>query len=496
MFEAAELRRKVSKAAFDEAAPGLRLDLIRLQQQLRGAGFPAIVLFSGLDGAGKGEALNLLNEWMDPRWIATNAYGPPTQEEAERPEFWRYWRDLPPRSTIGLFLGGWFHSPLVDRAYGRIGTAKLEARLERITAFERMLTDNGALILKFWLHLDRKSQEKRLRRLEKEPYHHKRITKQDWRNWKRHDRFVEAGSHIITRTSTAAAPWTIIDGWDPRNRSLTILTTVRDALDAQLGQRGEAAREARRRRGTDDPPAERFTPSVLSSLDLSKSVRPSAYPSALQKARTRLHEAGARAHARRISAMLVFEGWDAAGKGGSIRRLVAALDARDYRVHSFAAPSDEELAQHYLWRFWRRVPRAGRIAIFDRSWYGRLLVERVEGLATENEWQRAYGEINAFEAELIRHGIVLVKYWLHIDADEQERRFVQRRNTPHKRWKLTDEDWRNRDKRTAYETAVAEMIERTGTPDAPWTLVEANDKKHARIEIIRAFCEALESRLN
>ena len=218
-------------------------------------------------------------------------------------------------------------------------------------------------------------------------------------------------------------------------------------------------------------------PTILDRLDMSQSLGKQDYRAELAKYQARLHALDRKAVDRKVSGIGVFEGWDAGGKGGAIRRLTAALDARDYRVISIAAPTDEERQHHYLWRFWRHLARAGRATFFDRSWYGRVLVERVEGFATEAEWRRAYAEINDFEERLVRHGIVLLKFWLHITKDEQLRRFKAREEIPYKRWKLTDEDWRNREKWDLYEQAVNDMIERTSTAHAPWTLIEGNDKR-------------------
>jgi len=497
MFEAAELGRKISKKEFDAQAPDLRVKMLEMQQKLRKCDFPVIVVFAGVDGAGKSEAVNLLNEWMDPRWIVARAYGPPSDEERERPEFWRYWRDLPPKGQFGLFLSAWYTQPLLDNVFGRIGKAKLNDRLERIAGFERTLADDGALILKFWMHLDKKAQKKRLEKLQKHPFHHWKITKKDWDNWKRYDKFVTAAERIIMRTSTGGAPWHIVEGQDSRYRSLTVLTTIHDAVVAHMDQRtAEAAlRDKQRKRKPAAPAVQEAVlgdATILSRLDMSQSVETDVYRRQLKLLRARLHKLYRKASDRKLSTVLVFEGWDAAGKGGAIRRMTTALDARDYRVPPFAAPTEEERAQHYLWRFWRQLERAGRFTVFDRSWYGRLLVERVEGFATEQEWRRAYAEINEFEAQLIEHGIVLMKYWVHIDKDEQERRFRARAETPYKRWKLTDEDWRNREKWDDYEQAVNEMVERTSTLNAPWTLIEGNDKKFARLKVIRELCRRLE----
>jgi polyphosphate kinase 2 (PPK2 family) len=234
---------------------------------------------------------------------------------------------------------------------------------------------------------------------------------------------------------------------------------------------------------------------VLSTLDGSLRLEKLEYRKLLATYQGQLNLLQRRAREQKVSTILVFEGWDAAGKGGAIRRINAVLDSRAVEVISIAAPSDEERAHPYLWRFWHRLPRAGRITIFDRSWYGRVLVERVEGLATEKQWRRAYAEINRFEQQLVDHGTVLLKFWMHISKQEQLRRFREREQTPWKRWKLTDDDWRNRERRDDYEIAVHDAVERTSTRHAPWILVEGNDKLYARIKVLRSICEALEKRL-
>jgi len=231
---------------------------------------------------------------------------------------------------------------------------------------------------------------------------------------------------------------------------------------------------------------------VLSRLDMSLTLGKSDYKRRLQEQQARLNLLHRRALKKNTSTIVLFEGPDAAGKGGAIRRITAALDARHYQVIPIAAPTDEERAQHYLWRFWRHMSRAGRITLFDRSWYGRVLVERVEGFATEEEWRRAYAEINEFEQQLTRHGTVLLKYWVHVTKDEQFQRFKERETIPHKQWKLTEEDWRNREKWDDYEMAVNDLVEHTSTNAAPWIMVEGNDKAHARVKVITTLCDRLE----
>jgi polyphosphate:AMP phosphotransferase len=504
MFEAAELGRKISSEDYRAQVPGLREELLDVQSRLRDAGRASvIVLFAGPDGAGKSEIVNLLNEWMDPRWLMTRAYGPPSDEERERPEYWRFWRDLPPRGRIGLFLSAWYSRPLVDRVERRLRRAGLGARLDDIVEFERALTDDGALILKFWMHLDKRAQRDRLEKLEKDPLTRWRVTREQWVHWKQYDRFIQAAETIITRTSVGNAPWMIVEGGDERYRSITVATAIRDAIRKRLSEpdpRQLAARAATFRGTRQQPVAKgrsrghgRPGPqTILSGLDMSQRVEPKEYKVCLQRLQGRLNTLHRRAQRRGVSSILVFEGWDAAGKGGAIRRLTEAMDARNYQVIPIAAPTQEERAQHYLWRFWRQLARRGRMTIFDRSWYGRLLVERVEGFATEAEWMRAFAEINQFEAQLVAHGIVIVKCWVHITKDEQLRRFRARERASYKRWKLTDEDWRNRKKWGAYELAVNDMIERTSTMQAPWTLVEANDKNFARLKVLRTVCDRLE----
>lgn len=505
MFETAELGRKISKADYKAQVPVLRSALLDVQRRLLDASFPVIVVFAGVDGAGKGETVNLLNEWMDPRWIVTRAFGPPSDEEAERPEFWRYWLALPARGRLGLFQSSWYSAPVLDRVYGRIALETFHARLARIRRFERTLADDGALILKFWMHLDKKGQQKRLTMLEKDPLTRWRVTRREWANWKRYDRFIEAAEEAIRFTSRADAPWTIVEGGDHRYRSLTVGTALLNAIQDRLGRAVRARGRRRPARATplsataiavsSRHPRVAGHVSILSTLDTTLTLPAKAVDRRLERAQGRLNLLQRRAAGHGVSVVLVFEGWDAAGKGGAIRRVAAALDARTYQVISVSAPTDEERAHHYLWRFWRHLGRRGRVTMFDRSWYGRVLVERVEGFADEGEWRRAYAEINQFEEELVEHDTVLVKFWLHVTSNEQLRRFRERQRSPWKSWKLTGEDWRNRRRWAAYEVAVTDMVERTSTHTAPWTLVEANDKWFARIKVLETVCDRLEQAL-
>jgi polyphosphate:AMP phosphotransferase len=400
------------------------------------------------------------------------------------------------------------------RVYEKDDLATFDDRLDRILAFEKALADDGALILKFWMHLSHNAQERRLKKLEKDPLTSWRVTPKDWEHWHIYGRFEAAAERTIMRTSTGTAPWTIVEGVDPNFRSLTVGEIIRDEVAKHLEEvRNKAlvleelaaASESHiAEQQADEVSAAADTPvvaplkgaTVLSSLDMTQHLNKNDYKKQLRESQARLNQLHRQALKKKISTIMMFEGPDAAGKGGAIRRVTAALDARHYRVLPIAAPTDEEQAHHYLWRFWRHLARAGRINIFDRSWYGRVLVERVEGFATEDEWKRAFAEINEFEEQLTDHGILLLKYWVHIDKDEQLERFKAREQTPHKRWKLTEEDWRNREKWDEYEWAVNDIVEHTSTHTAPWVLVEGNDKRFSRIKVISTFCDRLEAMLD
>ena len=492
MFESAELGHKISKETWKKEIPELREGLLDAQLDLlQSKKFPVIILVAGVDSAGKGGTVNILNEWMDPRHIETHALRDLTDEELERPRMYRYWRVLPPKGKIGIFIGTWYSAPLVENVYGDIKNAELDQRLERVVRFEKMLCDEGALVLKFWLHLSEDEQKKRLKKLENDPKTRWRVTETDWHNFKLYGKFRKASERMLRVTSTAESPWTIVEGTDPRYRYLTIGKTILKTLRLRLD--------------TPEPPGhiEPIPPIVpaidnlliLKTLDMSKKIDKEEYDDELEKYQGKLNLLTRHDNFNKLSIVVVFEGNDAAGKGGGIRRITQALDARQFRIFPVAAPSEEESAQPYMWRFWRNLPRKGRFAIFDRSWYGRVLVERVEGLCPHADWMRAYGEINDFEEQLVRNRTVVVKFWLSITKEEQLKRFKEREKVGFKRFKITDEDWRNRDKWSEYELAVCDMIDRTSTEIAAWTLVEANDKYFARIKILKTLCERIEKAL-
>ena len=489
MFESAELGHKVSKEVWDQELPALRQALLDAQFDLITAKFPVIILVAGVDGSGKSETVNAINEWMDPRHIQTHGLDDPTDEERERPHMWRYWRMLPPKGKIGIFDGSWYSWPILERAHGRIKTSELDQDMARITRFEQMLIHEGALVLKFWMHLGKDTQKKRLKFLEKDPKTRWRVTPRDWRHFEMYDTFRQVAERALRSTSTADSPWIVVEATDSRYQKLTVGKIILEKLRARL------ANPAPKAPVHPPPPAALDGLNILRALDLSKRMEKKDYEEELLTLQGRLNLLTRHRNFKKHSVVLVFEGVDAAGKGGGIRRITQALDARNYRIQPVAAPTEEERAQPYLWRFWRNLPRRGKMQFFDRSWYGRVLVERVEGFCSEADWQRAYSEINDFEYQLDRNGTILQKFWLSISPEEQLRRFELRQATPFKRFKITEEDWRNREKWPAYESAICDMLDRTSTEIAPWTLIESENKYYGRIKILKTLVQRLEDEL-
>lgn len=493
MFESAELGHRVDKQTWKARLPPLREALLEAQFDLLDSGHTAVVvLIGGVEGAGKGEVVNALNEWMDPRHIRTEAFGPLTEEERQHPYMWRYWKALPARGKIGILFGSWYTRPVVDRVLGGCSAAELDLQVKRIRHFERMLARENVLLVKFWFHLSKKQQKKRFAKLAKNPETAWRVTDTERKFLKHYDKFSAVSEQVLRETSTGDAPWVVIDGSDDRYRTLTagelLLSAIRDKLDKGSTVSPPAPAPLLDPIGLDSR-------NVLNQLDYSQSLPKKQYNDELAHWQRELNLLSRDKRFRERNCICVFEGNDAAGKGGAIRRITRSLDARFYRVIPVGAPAEEERAQPYLWRFWRHLPRQGRFTIFDRSWYGRVLVERVEELCSEHDWMRAYTEINEFEEQLINHGTILTKFWLAITPEEQLQRFQAREETGYKRFKITEDDWRNRARWPDYEQAVCDMVDRTSTEYAPWSLVEANDKRHARIKVLRTLCENLEKNL-
>ena len=491
MFESAKIVHHVDKEQFKLRSQKLRTELVHAQFKLHlQKANPVVILVGGGDEASQADLVNALNDWMDPRGIATHAMGPPTAEERERPPMWRFWQALPPKGAMAVFFGAWYTDPLRQQITSKINGGAMDQTIGEIKRFEKMLAEEGVMLLKFWLYLDKKKLRKKLDKLESAPTTSWRVTDFDRRIDKHYGRFLKAAQHLTRLTSTAEAPWHVINAEDMEYTLLTAGEMVLQALRRQLRLRPAAPRNL--------PPvdlAKTDAGTILDSLDLTKKLSTKDYDKQYAALEAELNALSRLAAFKKRSVVVVFEGFDAAGKGGTIRRVTHALDARRFNVIPIAAPSDEELAHPYLWRFWRHLPRKGHFTIFDRSWYGRVLVERVEKLIQPSVWLRAYNEIDDFEAEMAHHGVIVIKFWLSISPEEQLRRFNSRLNTAYKRYKITPDDWRNREKWQAYARAAHDMIDRTSTEHAPWTLVEADDKKFARIKVMQTLCEQIRKAL-
>lgn len=494
MLELVDLNQRLSRATYEAVFPDLEMRLGRCQREARAAGVPVIFVFEGWDAAGKGVLINRLTQALDPRGFKVHPISAPDATERRYPWLRRFWQMLPPAGSFAIFDRSWYGRVLIGRMRRKGPPGDCDEAFQDILEFERQLIDSGAVLLKFWLHIDKKEQRRRFRRLEKRPETAWKVGKRQWRQNKHYNRWVEIVEEMLARTSSAQAPWTVIPATQKRLARTRLFETAVQIVETELQRRTSMPTVPPRPMAI--PTVDSVTASsVLDRADLSKSLSREEYKKQLKSLQKRLFRLEHELYLAQIPVAIVYEGWDAAGKGGNIKRLTRGLDPRGYEVVPVGSPTAEEQSHHYLWRFWRQVPKAGHITIFDRSWYGRVLVERVEGYCTEEAWQRGFREIREFEHQLAEFGTVLVKFWLHIDRDEQLRRFEQRQRTPHKRWKITDEDWRNRQKWPQYAVAVDEMLRRTSTGYAPWTILEANCKLYARIKALQTVADALEAAL-
>ena len=497
MLDKINLEKKISKKEFKAVREEMEPRLALAQRRCKALGIPVVILFEGWGASGKGTLIGRFIRALDPRGFKVFTIGDPNEDEAMRPFMWRFWTRTPASGRIHIFDQSWYERALYEEK---------EDALEEITSFEEQLATGGNLILKFFLHISKKEQAKRFRKLEADKVTKWRVTDRDWKQNKQYDEWLDAYDRLLIGTDKSYAPWTVVESTDSDYAAAKILTAATLALEkaaddkeAELKAKEEAkARSAKAKKAVKAEPKEddaAFRTGVLAGVDLTKSLTREEYKKELKKLQEKMRYLHNEMYRLRLPVVLAFEGWDAGGKGGAIKRITEAIDPRGYEVCPTASPNDIERAHHYLWRFWEKVPKAGHLAIFDRTWYGRVMVERIEGFCTEEEWKRAYAEMNQMEACWTNDGYVVLKFWLHIDKDEQERRFTDRQQNPDKQWKITDEDWRNRAKWDEYEKAVDEMIVKTSTPKAPWIIVSGNDKLYARVQVLRAVVDAVEARI-
>ena len=476
-----ELKERLSKS---------KNRLYDLQMKIKERKLPVLVLFEGWSAAGKGSMIGKIIKNIDPRFFKVATMSAPTEEETRRPFLYRYMREIPEEGKFAFLDSGWMEQTAKDVLKGDLSGEDYEKQIESIRRFERQLTDNGYLVLKFFMEIDKEEQKTRMQKLLDKPDTSWRVTGFDkWQN-EHYKKCEKVFDRYLKDTNLPTSPWYIIDAGNKKWAELQVLETLVSNIDTALQNQKHSV-----------PIPQNVFPLVkmpkLSEVDLSdKFIDEKEYQQKLKVLQSRLGELHNRLYRKRVPVIITYEGWDAAGKGGNIKRVTGALDPRGYEVHPIASPEPHEKARHYLWRFWTRLPKDGHIAVFDRTWYGRVMVERLEGFCSENDWKRAYNEMNEFEKELHDWGAVIIKFWVQIDKDTQLERFTERQNNPEKQWKITDEDWRNREKWDQYEMAVDEMLKKTSTTYAPWHILESVDKKYARIKALKIIIKELEKVLD
>lgn len=474
----------LSKEERKAAVKSLRKALAARQSKLRDAKIPVIVLVEGWDSAGKGGLINDLISELDPRFISVFSLDEALEGSEDYPFLYPYFNAIPENGKLLFMDSGYMEESVHGLMSGELDEDAYALYVQSSQRFERTLRDNGYLLIKFFMNITRKEQSKRFSGLLQDENTAWRVTEDDlWQN-SEYKGFRKCYENFMAQTSEVA-PWHILDGESSSKSLYDALKIICDTVDAAI----EAGKYNAPAHDAEFPMTETVR---LADADLSLTVEESVYKEELKKLQNRLYELHNEVHRLGIPVVVCYEGWDAAGKGGNIKRLTYPLDPRGFEVFPIASPEPHELARHYLWRFWKRMPKIGNVAIFDRTWYGRCMVERIEGFCTENDWQRSYNEINEFEEELYNWGAVILKFWIHIDQDTQLQRFNDRQNTPEKQWKITEEDWRNREKWPQYEAAVSEMLEKTSTEYAPWHIIESNDKHYARLKVLRLTVAALE----
>ncbi len=494
MLEYIDLTQKVDKTEYKTAITELERKLGALQRDVKQYKVPLIFLFEGWDSAGKGTIINRITLSLDPRGYKVYPILPPNEEEKLRPFLWRFWRKIPERGVIAIFDRSWAGRLIEARIGKTIKNKVLVRAYDEINSFERQLSNDGYLILKFFLHISQKEQKKRFKSFTDNPATQWRVTERDWDRHAKYDKYMQYYEEMLAKTDTEIAPWTIVGAQDRRFTTLQVFKTAVEKIEHRI----EVVSQKKTKkpvRKTSVRSLPKLQESILDRVDLSLSMSRGQYESDLKKYQERIRELEHQVYIKRIPVVIVYEGWDASGKGGNIKRLVQRMDPRGYEVIPIGAPTDVELQHHYLWRFRKHFPKAGHFVLFDRSWYGRVLVERVEGYCTEEEWKRAYSEINEMEEHWANFGAVIIKFWIHISEEEQLERFKSREELDYKSWKITEDDWRNRENWEAYKEAVDEMLFRTSTRYAPWTVIEGNSKLYARIKALKTVIQAVENKL-
>lgn len=465
-----------------------------LQREIREKGIPVIIVIDGWFASGKGEVINSVIQSLDSRGYKLHSGYSESAQAKNKPFFWQYWTNIPEQGQFAIFEESWYNKTLKRNTTKKTDIYQPSLAYSDINSFETQLIQDNNLVIKLFMHISEKQLQKRFKQNRKTIKNVVDFAKKyvlsslDKLEVKDYPKTLAAYEDMLRQTNTAISPWFTIESDNLRYAQLKIFDILIKLLTDKLANPTKVNAV--------------YVPNTINlhnsdpiaELDLSKSMDKETYVRELEKCQSRLKELQLKLIVHRIPMVVTFEGSDAAGKGGAIKRVIAGLDPRGCYVVPISAPKGEERTHNYMWRFWREMPSKGQIAIFDRTWYGRVLVERVEKFATEQEWTRAYSEINELESLLVHDNVILVKFWLQIDKDEQLRRFEERSNTPLKNWKITDEDWRNREKWDEYALAVRDMLVETNTSYAPWTIVEATCKYYARIKVLKTIIQAMEEK--
>lgn len=477
------------EAEINEGIEAVRKRLVDIQLQVKEKKLPVLVVLEGWDAAGKGSVLGKVIKDLDPRFFDVRTMDKPSEDELRRPFMYKYFAQIPEAGKFVFLEGGWMDELNTALLKETISKEEYDRRCHSVECFERQLVDNGYLLIKFFFHISKKEQRKRMDVLLEDKNTSWRVTDKDkWQN-RNYEKCFEQFDSFMERSEDGRTPWHIIDAKHQKWAQLELMSVMLEEIDERLEAGVMEAKIPENVFKLKSMP-------MLSEIELDKEMDVNEYRRELVKCQKKLSKLHNELYRKKIPVVIAYEGWDAAGKGGNIKRIAGALDPRGYDVHPIASPEPHEKSRHYLWRFWTRLPKTGHIGIFDRTWYGRVMVERLEGFCSKNDWQRAYNEINEFEKELKDWGAVIIKFWVQIDKDTQLNRFKDRENTPQKRWKITDEDWRNREKWDLYEDAVNEMIQKTSTDFAPWYILESNNKYYARIKALKIVIKELEKALS
>lgn len=473
-----DLCLKLKKSEYKSFVDPLKLKLGEIQRKAKNEKVPILIIFEGLDASGKGATINELLLALDPRGykVVNNDY--PCKDDGLM--FRRYWENLPGQGELHIFDRSWYYCALNSTPQ------EVTRRCNEINETEKMLTESGVIIIKFFLYTDKKEQKKRFLEAEADPATAWKVKPEDWEKNRNYKKILNQWENIISQTNNSNCEWNIICSNSLRGARAEVYRVLVENLNIRLENKLPEP---------EDLSLPYRKPFSLDEINLDKKLSKEEYNEKIKKLQGKIFQLQHELHIKKVPVVIAYEGWDAGGKGGNIRRLVEHMDPRAYDVIPVAAPNDYERKKHYLWRFWRFFPTPGHIAIFDRTWYGRVLVERIEGFAKQYEWKRAFKEIVDMERQWVDDGAVVIKFWLHISPEEQLKRFNDRKNSEDKNWKITEEDWRNREKWGAYKIAVEDMVSRTSEHYAPWHIIPANDKYYARVFALETVVKTLEKKL-